>query len=183
MEPSWEPFDVLGASERRKREIAKNLEKTNENQRFWLLGASLGGLLGRLRGLRELSWAIFGPSWEFPSYPCASWNARGASWALLGAFSGPFATFIGGSGVVFRPSWAILRLSPGPRGPSWSRFGRRWAVLERRNSEKARRPKTSKKLMKINDVGLLGLSWEASWDAFGASWSSLGTSSGLPGHS
>ena len=38
-------LDGLGASERRKSEKAKNLEKTNENQRFWLLGAVLGGLL------------------------------------------------------------------------------------------------------------------------------------------
>ena len=39
-------------------------------------------------------------------------------------------------------------------------LGASWTVFERRKPEKARKPKTSKKPMKINDFGLLGPSWE-----------------------
>ena len=63
---------LVGASravlERRKEGKArkqKNIEKTNENQRFWPLGALLGGLLGRVGGLMEPSWGVLGATWQF----------------------------------------------------------------------------------------------------------------------
>ena len=76
--PSWSGLRSflggLGASEKRKRENAKNIEKTNENQRFWLLGALFGGLLEVSWGVLEVSWAVLE----------ASWGALGPSFAVLG---------------------------------------------------------------------------------------------------
>ena len=123
----------------------------------------------------------------------------GASWGLLGA-SGcgglvfsvrgpPLGPLLGPSwpplGPVLGPSWAVL----GPLGPSWGPLGgllgclgavlgASWAVLERRKAKKATRPKSFKNQWKINDFGLLSLSWEASWMPHGASWRPLGPSRG-----
>ena len=51
-----------------------------------------------------------------------------------------------------------------------------WAVLERREAETARRHKSVKNLRKMNDFGLVGLSWAASWRPLGVSWRPLGPS-------
>ena len=58
----------LGASESRNSEKAKNIEKTNENQRFWPLGPLLGGIFKPL-----------GASWEASSAPVARWPHTGHS--------------------------------------------------------------------------------------------------------
>ena len=99
-------------------------------------------------------------------------------------------------GPLFGPSWGSLGPSWAPLGPFWSSLGPSWdpfgghlghlgavlgasrSVLERRKLEKARTPKTLKNIMKINDFGLLGPSWEASWSALWASWRPLGPSWG-----
>ena len=57
-------------------------------------------------------------------------------------------------------------------------FGAPGAVLERRNAEKARKRKTLKKTMKINDLCHLGPSWEASWRPLRAIWRPIGPSWG-----
>ena len=105
-----------------------------------LLGASwgrLGGLWGRLVGLLEVSWGLWWP--KAPNVPsCFS------SGATLGAALGP-------SWAVLGACWAVL----GPLGLSWSAIqglvrrlgallGASWAILERREAEKARRPKSLK---------------------------------------
>ena len=108
MEPFWEALGGLKASELRKSEKAKNIEKTNENQRFWLVGALLGGLLGRLRGLMELSWDVFGPSWPFLKL---SMRVLERWRAVLGGLS----PFLAVSGALRDPSDA-----PGaPLHPPW----------------------------------------------------------------
>ena len=74
---------------------------------------------------------------------------------LLGPSSGIFGDIwavLGGSEAVLGPSWAVLGPSWGPLGPSWS--GLSWAVLERRKAAKARRPKTSKNKLEINELCL-----------------------------
>ena len=92
---------------------------------------------------------------------------------------------MGGSWAVLGPSWAVLGRLWGPLGPSWGGLGgllgrlgavlgASWTVLERRKAEKARRQKTLEKQMKINDLGLLGPSREASWSSLGVSWGPLG---------
>ena len=50
--------------------------------------------------------------------------------------------------------------------------------MERGKAEKAKTLKSLKNLRKINDFGLLGPSWEASWRLLGASWRPLGPSGG-----
>ena len=134
--PSWgrfgSPLDGLGASERRRREVAKNIEKPNENQRFWLLGAPLGGLLGRLRGLRELSWGVFGPSWQFLRLsmrvlersrgvwgPC--WSLLGAIFKLLWRLWGRLEALLGHHGALSGPRGAVLE-------PFWEPLRRSWSV-------------------------------------------------------
>ena len=130
----------------------------------------LGGLLGSPGGLS-------GRRARFLS-------SSSLSWPPLGAFLGPASAFFSGSGVVLRPCWAILGLSPGLRGPSWSVLGASWTVLERRNAEKARRPKTSKKTNDNQRFWLLGAPLggllgrlrglrELSWGVFGPSWQFL----------
>ena len=49
-----------------------------------------------------------------------------------------------------------------------------WAVFERREAEKARRPKSFQNFRKTDDFGLLGLSSEASWKPLGALLGPLG---------
>ena len=93
-----------------------------------------------------------------------SWGSLGLSWAPLGPFWGPLG-----------PSWDPLG---GLLGRLGAVFGASWSVLERRKLEKARTPNTLKNKMKINDLGLLEPSWEASWSALGASWRPLGPSWG-----
>ena len=76
-------------------------------------------------------------------------------------------------------SWAaLMRPLGGLLGRLGAVLGASWAVFERRKPEKARKPKTSKKTMNINDFGFLGPSWEASWKPLGASWRHLGPSGG-----
>ena len=80
----------------------------------------------------------------------------------IGGLLGHLGTLTGG----LWPSWECL-------GPSWGDLGASWAVLEPRKAEKAIMPKTFKSYMNINDVCLLGPSWEASWgvlEASGAVW-------------
>ena len=79
-------FGPLGALEARKREKAKNLEKTNENQRFVLLRT----LSERLSGLSRTLWE---GSWEpgAPSEGCLG---------LLGSVLGRLFAFWGVLGVV-----------------------------------------------------------------------------------
>ena len=48
-------------------------------------------------------------------------------------------------------------------------LGASWAVLERREAEEARTPKSFKKQLEINEFSLLGPSWECSWRPLGAS--------------
>ena len=150
---------------------------------FWgLLGASLrplGGLLGPLGSLLGPLWALWGPRIKFLTI----WSP---SWAPLGAFSGPFLALLGAS-------WG----SWGPPDRSWGRLGavlgasravleRSWAVLERRRSERARKPKTLKNTMENQRFrplgallgGFFGASWgvlRASWAVLGPYWASLGS--------
>ena len=151
----------------------------------------LGSLVGRLGAVLGASWAVLerpeaekartqktskkpmeindfgllGPSSE------ASWKALGASWRPLGLSWGP----LGPSWGPHRPFWGLLGGLLDCLGAVW---GVSWALFERRNPEKARRPNTLKKPMNINDFGLLGPSSEASWKALGASWRPLGLSWG-----
>ena len=53
-------------------------------------------------------------------------------------------------------------------------LGASWVVLERREAETARMPKSFNHLRKINDFCLLGTSWQGSWRPLGASGSHLG---------
>ena len=55
--------------------------------------------------------------------------------------------------------------------------------MERGKAEKAKTLKSLKNLRKINDFGLLGPSWEASWRLLGASWRPLGPLLGRLGQS
>ena len=63
-------------------------------------------------------------------------------------------------GVLLEASWAFLGRTLGPLEPSWS-VGK----LKGENS------KILHNLWKINDLCLLGPSWEASWKPLGLSWS------------
>ena len=101
----------LQASEGRKGENAKNIEKTNENQRCWPLGALLGGLLEASWGVLEASWAVWRPSW-------ASWNdfsatrgPLGPSWRSLGALVARF------EALDAPPAEFLERMTP-PAGPA-----------------------------------------------------------------
>ena len=127
----------------------------------------------------------------------ASWGLLGASWGLLWASWGgklefsvrgpPLGPLLEPSWGPFGPSWAPLGQSWGSLGPSWGPLGgllgglgavleASWAVLERREAETARRQKSVKNLRKMNDVGLVGLSWAASWRPLRVSWRPLGPS-------
>ena len=108
----------------------------------------------------------------------------GASWAVLerrkadnARRPSTFKTI--GKSLTFT-SWGLLGLSWGPLGGLLGRLGAvlgaSWAVLERRRVEKARRPKSFQNLRKVNDFGLSGPSWKASWRPLGASWRPLGPS-------
>ena len=93
--------------------------------------------LGRLGAVLELSWAVWG-SWKQNARFLNFFGARlGPSWGPLGPFWAPLG-----------PSW-------GPLGPSWGHlggllgrlgavFGASWAVLERREAENAKTPKSLK---------------------------------------
>ena len=133
---------------------------------FWgPLGASwgaLGGLLGPLWGLLRPPWGSFGRKTRFFSFFPPLGPLLGPSWSPLG------------------PSWAPLGPSWGPLGPSWGPLGgllgclgaileASWVVLERREAEKARMPKSFKNQWKINEFCLLGTSWQGSWRPFGPS--------------
>ena len=116
--------------------------------------ASWGSVLGPLGA----SWCLLGASWGVLE---ASWSGR-LGFSVRGLHLGP-----------------LLGLSWGPLGPSWGGLGGFLGVLERRKGEKARKPNTFKNLMEINDFGLLGLRFGASWGLFRASRRILGASWGV----
>ena len=101
----------------------------------------------RLGTLLEPSCGPLGPHWR-PLGP--SWGALGPSW-------GPLASLWGSLGGLLGYLGAIL--------------GAYWAVLECREAEKARTPKSFKNHWRINDFCLLVPSWECSWRPLGPSWS------------
>ena len=126
--PSWSRcgslWDGLGASERRKSDKTKNIEKTNENQRFGPLQA----LPGRLSGL---SWAPWGPLGGPGAFSEASrglllpllgpyWACSRAVWGCPGRLLGSPETFLARLGAVLGGSWAVLARSWGRLRPSWS---------------------------------------------------------------
>ena len=111
-------------------------------------------------------------------------GAFGGSWTLLRGLSGPPAPALGPILGPFRGGlglpWGSLGLSWGVIGPSWDRLGGLMgglgavlgissALLERWKLENARKPKTSKKQMKINDLSFFGLSRNASPGSLGPS--------------
>ena len=96
-----------------------------------------------------------------------SWGPLGPSWRPLGPSWGPLGLFWGSLGGLLGYVGAI--------------FGASWAVVERREAEKARTPKSFKNLRKINDLCLLGPSGECFWRPLGASWKRLGPSGGYFG--
>ena len=53
-------------------------------------------------------------------------------------------------------------------------LGASWAVLSRRKAEKKQILKSFKNVLNINDLGLFGPSWRASWRPLGPSWRPLG---------
>ena len=135
----------------------------------------LGASLRPLGGLFGASWGALWASWE-PLRPRARWVSRlgtllepfggplGPSWRPLGPFWGPLASLWGSLGGLLGYLGAIL--------------GAYWAVLECREAEKARTPKSFKNNWKINDFCLLVPSWECSWRPLGPSWKLLGPSGG-----
>ena len=115
LRPSWGGlgglFGCLGALEARKREEAKNMRKTNENQRLCPLRALLGPL-------SEFSWGSwrplgkhFGDPRSLVSGRQAVFGCLGASWAVLSRFGGSlgasstvlgrFGASLGGSGARY----------------------------------------------------------------------------------
>ena len=102
--PSWSGLRGLlgrrGASESRKSQKAKNIEKNNEIQRFWLLRALLGGLLEASWGVLTAPWAVWRPSW-------ASWIALGPSRTMLSSLGGAL-------GALLERSWEPAGTWPGP---------------------------------------------------------------------
>ena len=148
--PSWSGLGSLlgslGASESRNSEKAKNIEKTNENQRFWPLGPLLGGIFKPLGASWEASWAVKNASWAAGDTWRRSWErletvwgrrdgclrAPGAflwlSWAVLGGSGGSLGALLGRLGALLGVCWAVLGRSRWPLGPSWS--GGSWKTRE-----------------------------------------------------
>ena len=124
----------------------------------------------------------------------ASWGPLGAqgskcpfgslvwapSWSRLGGLLGRIGGLLGRLGALLGRLGALL-------GASWAVLGREleasWVVLERREAEKARIPKSFKNLRKSNDFCFLGTSWQGSWRPLGASWRPFGPSGGHLGPS
>ena len=120
------------------------------------LGASwgpLGGLLGPLGGLLGASWFLLGAS-----------RGRGLEMSVLVPRPG---TLLEPSWGPLGPSWRRLGPSWGPLGPLWvppgslwgrlrAIWGASWAVLERREAEEARTPKSFKNRLEINDFSSWG---------------------------
>ena len=146
--------------------------------------------MGALWGPLGVSfWASLGPRGPLLG---ASWGPLEASWGSLGASWGgslDLSVRVPPLGALLRRYWGPLWPFWNPLGPSWGPrgghlgrlgavIGASWSVLERRKLEKSRTPKTLKITMKINDLGILEASWEASWSALGASWRPLGPSWG-----
>ena len=112
--PSWSGLGSLlgslGASESRNSEKAKNIEKTNENQRFWPLGPLLGGILKALGASWGPTWAVLGPSW-------ASWSPLGTSWGPPGGIWGRLGSNLGRPGALSSELGALLATRPRPGPP------------------------------------------------------------------
>ena len=97
----------------------------------------LGGLLGRLEAVLGVLGRSFGDGWDFQFVvPLLgpSWGRLGALLGRLGRLLGRLGALLGGLGALLGASWAVL-------GWSWGLLG---GLLERRKSEKARKPKTFK---------------------------------------
>ena len=170
----------------------------------WRTLEPVESLLGAFRGPPWGSWGPLGALWGGPLWSLlwASWRPLGASWRPLGASSDPLGAeneilnflvaLLGPLGASSGPSFGplgrllgVLGPSRYVLGPSWGCLGglpgclgallrASWAVLERRKSEKARKPKTSKNTMENQRFwplgALLGSFFGASWDVLGASW-------------
>ena len=108
----------------------------------------LGGLLGDLGAPLGPSWAVGRPKRSKCQNPSTT-NGKSTILASSGLPGGLLGGFLGRLGAV---------------------LGASWTVLERRKAEKARRQKTSEKQIQINDFGLFGPSWVASWRPLGACW-------------
>ena len=101
--PSWGSLGgllgLLGASESRKSEKAKNIGKTNGNQRFSPHGALLGGLLEAAWGVLVASWLFLKPSWRVLERSRAVLGGVEpdlvASWTPLGSILGRLGRFLG----------------------------------------------------------------------------------------
>ena len=133
-------------------------------------GGLFGASWGPLGGLLGASWGLLGASW-----------GRGLEMSVRVPRLGPL---LEPSWGPLGPSWRPLGPSWGPLGPSWGRLGgllgrlgailgASWAVLERREAEKARIPRSFKNHRIITDCWLLGPSWQGSWGPLGASWGLL----------
>ena len=118
---------------------------------YWASFGLLGGLLGLIGGLLRASWGLLGASWGFLE---ASWGGR-LDCSVRGPSLGPF---LGQSLAPLRPYWAPLGPSWGSLGPSWGPLGgllgrlgavleASCAVLDDREAEKAKKPKSLKKTM------------------------------------
>ena len=142
--------------------------------------------LGSRGGFLEHLFGLLGPLE-------ASWGRLEASWGGRLRFSvrvPPLGPLLGPCLGPLGSSWAPLGPSRGPLGPSWGALwgllgrletvlGASWTVLERRGDEKARTLKAFTNLKEINDLCLLGLSWdvlEASWAVLEPSWAESGSS-------
>ena len=149
----------------------------------WYLIASRGLLGDSFEASWESFWSLLGRLLCPRGLLGASWGLLGASWGLLEASWGGrlgFSVRVPPLGPLFGPSW-------GPLGPSWGALeallgrlgallGAFWAVLERRDDEKARTLKSFKDPREINDFDLLRRFWEKSWGFLGPSWRPLGPS-------
>ena len=98
----------------------------------------------------------------------------GPSWVRLGALLGRIGRLLGRLGAFFGRLGGLL-------GRLGAMFEASWALLECRKPDIARTRTTSNNTLKIADYGLLGPSWRASRNAFGAPWGPLGRLGALLG--
>ena len=95
------------------------------------------------------------------------WGPLRLSWRPLGRYWGPLASFWSPLGGLLGHLEAVL--------------GASWPVLERREADKARMPKSIKNLREMHDFCPLGPSWECPWRHLGAFWKPLEPSGGFFG--